>query len=456
MATKSAPFLRLWVAIGTSALVGLGGAQHWIARDDPLYDYLAHLAPTPTTLSRHLLSREELQRLLPTNEQPLAELARWKLGVSPNVPSSSVVLVQLRQFGYPEGSDWRTATGDYRVVGAWSLTPQALLEVVWSDARRRTDPRFGTVPYATLTLRTGEWRWQAGYGTLRWAGGYSGGLLVNDEMPAVPYLRVQFPLRLPLLGTWQFEQFLSQFEQDGQATWWGARRFERDFGTRWTVALAEAFKALELPTGAVSQLVPYYLYQKWYTEASRGSGWFNYLAEVGILYKLNVQDRVYLFWLIDDMRAPTAFGGVSATPRKVATLIGARLHPAPNTRLIVELVRSDGTRTGGVYDASGHAPRYAYYYKGLPMGHPIGANRIGLYAHAEHQTGRWLYTIDYATLRRFHSYRPGARGYQLEAALGYQMSERGFVTLHYRSSYLCDAGAPDTRAGWFLQLTAQF
>jgi hypothetical protein len=126
--------------------------------------------------------------------------------------------------------------------------------------------------------------------------------------------------------------FLSQFEQDGAQTWWGARRLERDFGAQWTLALAEAFKALQLPEGVVSQLVPYYLYQKWYSDSRRGSGWFNYLAEVGIVYKPDSQNRLYLFWLMDDLRAPTAFGGSSITPRKVATLIGARLHPLHRTR----------------------------------------------------------------------------------------------------------------------------
>jgi hypothetical protein len=284
-----------------------------------------------------------------------------------------------------------------------------------------------------LTLQRGTVRGRVGYSTLRWLGGYSGGMLVNDETPPVPHAAVQFPVRIPLLGEWRFEQFLSQFEQDGAQTWWGARRLERDFGAQWTLALAEAFKALQLPEGVVSQLVPYYLYQKWYSDSRRGSGWFNYLAEVGIVYKPDSQNRLYLFWLMDDLRAPTAFGGSTITPRKVATLIGARLHPAPNTRLIFELVRSDGTPTGGVYDSSGHAPRYAYSYKNLPMGHPIGANRIGFYARAEHESGRWLYAVDYTTLRRFHEYRPGARGYALNLTIGYQASERNIVSLQYRA-----------------------
>ncbi|MCS7301283.1 MAG: hypothetical protein NZ556_07000 [Fimbriimonadales bacterium] len=442
------------------AIAGVGWAQQLPPRDDPVYDYLARVQPTPTTLLRLPRSTDELLSRLHDDSNPAAQIARWKLSDAPTLPETATFLqLELQGFTFPNQSDWRTATGTYRLVGTWAIDDRALLELVLSDARRRegvNPSAFTSIPYAQLTLQTGVWRWQAGYGTLRWLGGYSGGLLVNDEIPAIPYLCVQFPVQIPLLGKWRFEQFLSQFEQDGETTWWGARRFERDFGSQWTLALAEAFKALGLPAGAVSQLVPYYLYQRWYTTARRGSGWFNYLAEVGVVYKPDAQNRLYLFWLIDDLRAPTALGGAAATPRKVATLVGARIQPTSNTRLILELVRADGTRTGGVYDASGHAPRYAYSYKGLPMGHPIGANRIGFYARAEYENGRWLYALDYANLRRFHQYRPGARGYTLELLIGYQTTERSMLSLRYRAQHLRDNGAPDARAGWFLQATAQF
>jgi hypothetical protein len=452
--------LKLWSAVASATLISACAAQQLPSRDDPLYDYLARENPTPSTLLRTPRSADELLRTLPSDLRTPTQIARWKLHDAPSLPlQATMLIVELQAFAFPDQSDWRTTEATYRVTGAWVINTQTLLEVVWSDARRRAGDNpsaFDTVPYATLTLQTGTTRWRIGYSTLRWLGGYSGGMLVNDETPPVPHAAVQFPVRIPLLGEWRFEQFLSQFEQDGAHTWWGARRLERDFGAQWTLALAEAFKALQLPEGVVSQLVPYYLYQKWYSDSRRRSGWFNYLAEVGVVYKPDALTRLYLFWLMDDLRAPTAFGGSSITPRKVATLVGVRLYPLPNTRLILELVRSDGTPTGGVYDSSGHAPRYAYSYKDLPMGHPIGANRIGFYARAEHESGRWLYAVDYATVRRFHEYRPGARGYALNLTIGYQASERNIVSLQYRARRVRDTGAPTTQAGWYLQAITQF
>ncbi|MDW8107520.1 MAG: hypothetical protein RMK45_08580, partial [Armatimonadota bacterium] len=248
--------MRQWFLTGALACALTGTAQQLPSRDDPLYDWAARAKPTPATLLRLPRDRDELLRLFERSQAAVATPALWKLDDAAVLPHSEVWLVaEVSRFGYPKDSAWRTAAGEYRIVGAWALSPHALLEVVWSDARRRANASaFDTVPYAKLTLRTGEWQWQAGYSTLRWAGGSSGALLVNDAMPPVPHLSVAFPLRLPLIGTWHGEQFLSWFEQDGATTWWGARRFERELNARWSLSLAEAFKALELPAGALSQL----------------------------------------------------------------------------------------------------------------------------------------------------------------------------------------------------------
>ncbi len=448
-------------------------AQQLPARDDPLYDLLAHLTPTPATLARTPLSLDEFLQLLPRQDaEARAMFLRWRLDTVARAshpcttstqlkPMQGVVLTTLDGFGYPRDSNWATpAKGTYRVAGLFALGEQALLEMVWSDTPRRegTNPSaFDTFPLARLTFRTGAWEWQLGRANLRWAGGYSGALLINDAMPPVPYARVAFPMRLPLIGTWQFEQFFAQFEQDGRTVWWSGRRFTRALDSRWSLSAAEAFKALQLPNGVLSQLVPYYLYQKWMSRAEIGSGWFNYLAELGVIYQLNTTDRLYLFWLIDDMRAPDFLGGRGAnTPRKVATLLGFRWKPTPNTRLILEGVLTDGTENGGTYGSAGHDPRYAYSYKGLPMGHPFGANRRGLYARFEWEHGRWFLAMDGINIGRFHDFLPGERGYQFDLQLGYQATPTSLLSLRYRTRHLRATDLPDARCGWWIQWSQLF
>lgn len=438
-------------------------AQQLPVRYDPLYEIEAHLKPSPSALARVPLSLDEWQTQY-TNipDSPLQQIALWKLGRSESLPPQrGALFVALDGFGYPANSDWQTpAKGSYQLTALTTLGRQALLEVVATDAPRiagNNPSAFDTVPFARLSWRTGEWQWQLARAPLRWQGGYSGALLVNDEMPPVPYLQVGFPLRLPLLGTWQFEQFLAEFEQDGEQVWWGGRRFLRPLGNRWQLSLSEAFKALSLPDGITSQIVPYYLYQKWLSDAQRQSGWFNYLAEVGLQYHLNDQERLYAFWLVDDMRAPDFLGGRGAnTPRKTALLIGTRLHPTPQTRLIIEFIRTDGTRDGGVYGDSGHAPRYAYSYKGLSMGHPFGANQIGVYARLDYEHADWLLTMEGINLRRFHPQYSGERGYEFEMRLARKVAPNSLVSLRYRTRHLRNSSDPDVGCGWWLEWSQRF
>ncbi len=433
-------------------------AQQLPVRDDPLYDLQARQSPSPASLLRVPRSADEF---VFEQGNPETAYARWKTGQQRSLSEVEPILILvLDGFGYPDGSDWRTAEASYRIVGLIPVGEGALLEVVASDARRLSGGNpsaFDTLALARLTLQTGEFRWQIGRANLRWDGGYSGGLLVNDEIPPVPYASVQFDWRLPYIGTWRFEQFLSQFEQDGKTVWWGARRFSRSLGTRWEVSLGEAFKALSLPDGLTSQIVPYYLYQKWLSDSRRQSGWFNYLAEVGVQYRLNESDRVYLFWLIDDIRAPDLLGGRGAnTPRKTALLIGTRFKPTPDTRLVLELVRTDGTRDGGTYGDSGHDPRYAYSYESLSMGHPFGPNQVGFYGRLDWQNEEWAVAVEHLNRRRFHDFRSGERGTMWNLQVGYQVNPTSLVVLQYRSERMRDGGMADPKAGWWLWVRTQF
>jgi hypothetical protein len=196
--------LKLWSAVASATLISACAAQQIPSRDDPLYDYLARENPTPSTLLRTPRSADELLRTLPSDLHTPTQIARWKLRDAPSLPpQATILIVELQAFAFPNRSDWRTAEATYRVTGAWTINTQTLLEVVWSDARRRAGDNpsaFGTVPYATLTLQRGTVRGRVGYSTLRWLGGYSGGMLVNDETPPCAARRRSVPRAHPAAG----------------------------------------------------------------------------------------------------------------------------------------------------------------------------------------------------------------------------------------------------------------
>lgn len=446
--------------------------QHLPVREEPLYDLGAVLLQDiPSVMGIPRDEDEWRIALRRAPDTPLRTTALWKLGERTRLtPSQGRVFATFTGYAFGK-EDWETsAKATYRISGVWSVGEQALLEFVWSDVMRRGNllglslpepapERFDTLPLARLTFRTGEWQWQFGRAPLRWAGGYSGSLLVNDTTPPVPYVKVAFPMRLPVIGRWQFEQFFASFRQSGRTVWWGGRRFERALSKQLSVSLSEAFKALQLPDGVLSQVAPYYAYQKWMTTVERGSGWFNYLAEIGVQFRLDDKNRLYLFWLTDDMRAPDFWGGRGAnTPRKTALLVGARLYPNAQTRVVLEAIRTDGTRNGGVYSASGHDPRYAYAIDGYPMGHPFGANQIGFYGRLDYMhSRRWLVSLEGYNLRRFHAWYSGDRGFEFRAALRRQLSPYSFVSLHYRTRHLRNTALdPDARCGWWLEWQYRF
>lgn len=460
--------IALMVAWG---LLGALWGQDVPVRDDPLQDLGAYLTANPLTLNNVPQSQREWQQILRNApDSAIRTIALWKLHQAERLPKvQGKLFAQFTGYLFPN-TNWETpAKATYHVSGVWVLGEQALLECVWSDAPRREPPmglglpepvpeRFDTMPLARLTFRTGAWEWQFGRAFLRWTGGYSGSLIVNDTTPPIAYGKVAFPVRLPLLGSWQCEQFLAQFRQSGRTVWWGGRRFERNLGRRWRLSLAEAFKALDLPDGILSQVAPYYAYQKWMSTAERGSGWFNYLAEVGLQYHLGDQNRIYVFWLTDDMRAPDFWGGRGAdTPRKTALLVGTRLNLNPQTRIIWEMVRTDGTRNGGVYGDSGHDRRYAYNIEGFPMGHPFGANQVGFYGRLDYAHQRWLVSVEGYNLRRFHPQYSGERGYELIATIAYQPNPAQLLSMRYRTRHLRNTTLEaDARCGWWLEWQQRF
>lgn len=444
-------------------------AQDALPKQDPAYDYLSALDMAPGALRMRPLTRSEWRdQLARASDNSVSSLflnpfelnirhaTEWRAGLRESLPSQTFgITASAHLRAFPERSEISTARGSYRITGFAAVGPQTLLEAVFSDQRRLEGAHtreFDLLPWVILYSRVGQTQFQAGRAHLRWDPALSGSLLVGEEAPPVPYLQVQTPLDIPFLGRWRFEQFFAQQRESGQTHWQGARRFQKTLNPRWTLTINEGFKALALPEGAMSQIVPYYLYQKWATNKKRGSGWFNYLAGGGLEYHIDARQSIYAQLLVDDLRAPDFFGGRnSPTPRKFAGLLGARLYPDDQSRFIVEAVFSDGTPDGGTYGPSIHAPEYAYYYRGLPMAHPIGSNRHGLFARYEREHDRlWVAVEGFFTDRASQAFDV-KRGHQIHGEIGYRVAQGGMLLLRYRSHLERDNTLTDCISGWWLE-----
>ncbi|WP_205006628.1 hypothetical protein, partial [Escherichia coli] len=94
--------------------------------------YLTRLKPTARALERVPRSTDEFIDALRNDARPEALLARWKLNAATALPrKATLFLVELQGFAYPDRSDGRAVSGAYRLTGAWAISEQALLEVVW-------------------------------------------------------------------------------------------------------------------------------------------------------------------------------------------------------------------------------------------------------------------------------------------------------------------------------------
>lgn len=459
--------LLLCVAVVTICCCPSFGQNDLLPRSDPAYDYLAALHSTSANLRLRPLTLSEFRIRVsdlpggPDLSEAFFNVARWRACLIEQLPpetAGSTVLLTGRAF--PERSPLRTPFGSYRAGGFAALGGHALLEIVVSDMRRlegENPSAFELLELARVIARYGKFQLEAGQGNLRWDSSVSGGVLVNDAAPPVPYVKVRFPLDIPAAGRWQLEQFYSQFRESGETHYWGARRVGKSLNDRLTLTLQESFKAMDLPGGLLSQFLPYYWYQKIMSSGTRRqSGWFNYLAGLGLEYRLPSENDLYLFVIADDLRAPDFWGGHASTRRKLAVVVGTRLFPSQGVRIILEGVFTDGTSDGGTYGPSIHSPDYAYFYRGLPLGHSAGSNRRGIFARLEIERGKGWFALEGFASARTTNDSDALRGQRLDLELGCQLAEGGLLLLRYRTYNERTSSTVDRRSGWQLEWSWRF
>jgi len=267
---------------------------------------------------------------------------------------------------------------------------------------------------------------------LRWGPGYAGGMLLSNDAPSVPQIRLEKTFVpggwLRRLGTLHFEQFDGQFfEPDdpsalpdarGTRRYLVARRLETAGTGRWALSIGEAIKSTRLPSPIAANILPLYLYQNEATASSRhhilgslvpkdqpDTYWKNYVADVNIAYRLGGDHGVSLYndLLLDDFKTLPGLGMGGPTPRKLGEQIGIYAADLFHARSRFAARLEYATIDTGTY-ANVSAP-VAYTDEGVSLGHPAGPNANVLF-------GRF----EFAATPRLHLALEGARRRPKEVA----------------------------------------
>lgn len=434
--------MRALVALFAATSIGWAQYIDQVPQGDPLYDYFASAVRTPQALRQTPLTESEMRRPLSRvranpDHGSAFKVARWRLGLDNTLPEGlfgATVAVMAR--GASAETDFETANGSYRATLFGTVADNHLIEVGISDKRRlepSSSKAFDTLETARLIGRNGDLEYEAGRGFLRWDAGFSGGLVVGDGAPPVEYARFGLPVYIPLIGRWELDQFFSTYREGGERHYWMGRRLTRDLSSRWQISLTETAKALELPNGFLSQILPYYLYQYWMSDQMVDSGWINYFAQIGMHYRYGTDSLAYLYLAADDIQAPDFLRRQRGhTPRKMGAVLGVRTRDLlPNTRITVEGVFTDGTPNGGFYGTAGHRAEYAYFREGLPMGHMIGANRNGVLARANWSKGPYRASIQAFSTAQTNSSTPVVVGTRWNIETGFVASDGLLISLRY-------------------------
>jgi hypothetical protein len=241
---------------------------------------------------------------------------------------------------------------------------------------------------------------------MRWGPGYAGAMMLSDESPSIPQIQVEKGFKLPgtlgrRVGRLYFTQTYGEFfEADaptaapnarGTRRYLATRRLETQSAGRWNASFAETFKSTRLPGPIFSAILPFYLYQNDWTEASRNrwfgflargaepnTFWLNYVGDAQVSYRAGSRGEVlYLDLLLDDTKAPRGIGLGDDTPQRMGYQVGAYapdLFGLKRYGLRLEYANIDTTTYTNI------SPPVAWTQDGLPLGHAAGPNASVFFA----------------------------------------------------------------------------
>jgi hypothetical protein len=254
--------------------------------------------------------------------------------------------------------------------------------VTLSDQRKefRADPgKYPLVQNAFVKGTWHSWDWLVGQEYESWGPDYSGSLILSDNAPAWPLVRIDRDFSLGrYIGRFKLFQSFGTFEDGGQRFFFGARRGEKTLSDQWSVAVNETAKIGETPNPLIFVLPSFYLYQRLFLETDPE---FNSFLSFDVTYRFMKKSEGYLEFLIDDMTTPKSLGTQDADrPRRIGWMLGF-YHPfTPDTTFRAEYVFTDRET---YLSARPQYPRLSYTHDGEFIGSPVGPNSMALFLRGE-------------------------------------------------------------------------
>lgn len=232
-----------------------------------------------------------------------------------------------------------------------------------------------TIEIATVRGFIGTTLWEFGRKYYRWGPGFLGTPLISDHGYPLDGVSFSLQAKLPIFGRWRIRQFIGYLHGDMPGRFLVARRWERNFGDRWSIGatetnLSRSFNpiVLFLPIYPATRLA---VLRDW-----RGENSDQVIFNFDFLYRISGLD-FYGIWVADDLKLRW-WRREERIQRKLGWIFGVQ-RETKEWALGAEYASFDQrTYTHGVQPA--------HIYHGVGLGYPTGADSkvIALW-------GRWQF-----------------------------------------------------------------
>ncbi len=303
---------------------------------------------------------------------------------------SALLLLRAREViarQQDNGTSWERLSAvslHYQPTPRWS----ALVQIRHRDPL----PLLEAYPLPTLEVAVvrgfiGSTVWEFGRNYYRWGPGYLGTPLLSDHAYPLDGITFSSRIRLPLIGRWRVRQLHAYLHGDSPSRFLIVRRWERSLSNQWQLGFTEANLSRSFPP-PLTLFLPMYPVSRLYVNAGwRKEGSDQVLVNADLTYRSS-NWTVYGVFLADDLKLRW-WREQEQIQRKLGWMLGAQWEGERWT-LGAEYAKFDRlTYT--------HHVQEPYWYHGIGLGYPTGADSQVVAVWGRYQPVRRLQLIGMLT-----------------------------------------------------------